>query len=172
MNGDGIFSRDRAVCSLRNRPVDFHYRPTAAINRAKILKRRIPAILAVLFALFIVTITHVADRGDGDRWWGFLHDVPYGDKAGHLVLMGTLSFLCNLAFPPRRGDGYRRFVTTTTLVLLVLITGEEIAQAFKPHRTCDFVDWLADLVGLGLGQMAALRMVKLIRSRGGNATAS
>ena len=160
------------VWSLRNRHVDFHYRPEVAINRAKILKRRIPAVLAVLFALFIVTITHVADSGAGDRWWGFVNDVPYGDKAGHLVLMGTLSFLCNLAFPPRRSDGYRRFVTTTTLVLLVLITGEEIAQAFKPRRTCDFVDWLADLAGLGLGQTAAMRIVKAIRPRGGDATTS
>ncbi len=119
------------------------------------MKRHIPLILAILFAAFVIAVIGVADRGEGDRWWGFLNRIAYGDKFGHLGLVGMLSFLCNLGFPPRRRDGYRRFITTTTLVLLALLTGEEIAQAFKPNRSCDFLDWVADLCGSYLGQTAA-----------------
>lgn len=136
------------------------------------MKRRLPAALAVLFALFMLAITLIADSGNADRCWGFVGDIPYGDKAGHLVLMGMLAFLCNLGFPPRRNDGYRRLITTTTLVLLVLLTAEEITQAFKPHRTCDLMDWLADLLGLALGQKAALGTMRRfsVRQRGADAT--
>jgi polysaccharide biosynthesis protein VpsQ len=118
-------------------------------------KRGAAILPAVLFAAFIVTIIRIADSGDGDRWWGFVNDMPFGDKLGHLVLMTLLSLLFNLAFPPRRTDGYRRALTTTTLVLLILTTGEEISQAFNPHRTCDLIDWLANVAGLWLGQLAA-----------------
>lgn len=153
---------------MRIRPVVFHFRA----NHTTHLKRRISTALAVSFALFILAITFIADSGDGDRWWGFIHGIPYGDKLGHLGLVGMLAFLCNLGFPPGRNDGYRRFITTTTLVLLVLLTAEEITQAFKPHRTCDLMDWLADLLGLALGQMAALRIVRRfsVRPRGADAT--
>jgi polysaccharide biosynthesis protein VpsQ len=130
--------------------------------------QRLPIVFALLFGLFLLAITFIADRGDGGRWWGFVDQIPYGDKAAHLVLMGMLAFLCNLGFPPRRDDGYRRIITTTSLVLLALLTADEIAQAFKPHRTCDPMDWLADLLGLTLGQMAALRTMRRLpnRSRG------
>lgn len=150
------------------RPVVFHFR-TSHTTR---LKRRISAALAVSFALFLLAITLIADSGDGDRWWGFIHRIPHGDKLGHLGLMGMLAFLCNLGFPPRRTDGYRRIITTTTLVLLVLLTAEEITQAFKPHRTCDLMDWLADLLGLALGQTAALRAMRRfsVTPRGSDAT--
>ena len=41
------------------------------------------------------------------------------------------------------------------MILLALLSLEELAQAFIPTRTCDFFDWLADLAGLALGQAAA-----------------
>lgn len=128
------------------------------------MKRPIAIAAAIGFVLFMITIVIIADRGEGGRWWGFLEHIPFGDKLGHLGLMGTLSLLCNVAFPPRRFSGFRRFLTTTTLVLLVLVTLEEVAQAFLPHRSCDALDWLADLAGLAIGQwLAAVLRMKFLR---------
>ena len=119
------------------------------------MKRLLPHLFTTSFVIFLLLVVAVADRGEGARWWSFLDRVPYGDKFGHVGLIGVLSFCCNLSFPSRQRSGIRRFVSTTTLVLLVLVTAEEIAQAYNPHRTCDLLDWLADLVGLGAGQAAA-----------------
>jgi len=100
-------------------------------------------ILAGGFILFMLVIVTIANRGEGGRWWAFIHSIPCGDKLGHVGLMGALCLLCNLAF------------TRVTFILFTLITLEELSQAFIATRTCDPIDWLADLTGLALGQMAA-----------------
>lgn len=112
-------------------------------------------VLAGGFILFMLVIVTIANRGEGDRWWAFIHSIPYGDKLGHVGLMGALCLLCNLAFTPRRLRFLPPCVTRVTFILFTLITLEELSQAFIATRTCDPIDWLADLTGLALGQMAA-----------------
>ena len=94
----------------------------------------------------------VANRGDGDRWWSFIHDIPFGDKLGHIGLMATLSLLCNLAFS-KKNLSFRPSRLTLTLALIISL--EEISQAFIPTRNFDPLDWLANLIGLTLGQLFA-----------------
>ena len=118
--------------------------------------RKASVAAAVAFIVFLILVIIIADRGEGEKWWSFIDHIPYGDKVGHLGLIGTLSLLCNLAFHPRHPGWLPRWITLVTLILLVILSGEEIAQAFIPHRTCDIFDWLADLAGLAAGQVTAL----------------
>jgi VanZ family protein len=74
-----------------------------------------------------------------------------------------LCLLCNLAFPNQRPSRLPSFITKTTFVLLVIITLEEISQAFIPSRSLDPIDWLADMLGLACGQSAALAILGRIR---------
>ena len=120
------------------------------------MNRTLPRIAAAAFILFFIAICVIADRGEGSRWWGFIDHIPQGDKLGHVVLIGAMAFLCNLAILPRSRPWLPRFITLVTLVLLVLLSLDELAQAFIPTRTCDIFDWLANLAGLALGQTAAL----------------
>ncbi len=119
------------------------------------MKRTLVRTAALAFIVFFIIIIRIADRGEGNLWWAFIGSIPYGDKVGHLGLVGMLSLLCNLAIPPRPATRWTRCITLTTWVLLVLLSLEELAQAFIPTRTCDLFDWLADLAGLVLGQSAA-----------------
>jgi len=105
---------------------------------------------------FFIWIVMIADAGNGTPWWSFIHRIPFGDKVGHLGLIGTMSFLCNLAFPSRKPGFLLRTTTLTTLVLLVLVSLEELSQGFINTRTLDLFDWLADLAGLAIGQSVAL----------------
>lgn len=111
--------------------------------------------LALSFLLFLTVIVTMANRGDSDPWWSFIHNIPYGDKLGHIGLMGTFSFLCNLAFTPRSLPFLPSFITCVTFILFLLVTMEEFSQAFLPTRSFDPLDWLANLTGLTLGQLAA-----------------
>jgi hypothetical protein len=111
--------------------------------------------LALSFVLFLILIVTLANRGEGGRWWSFIHIIPCGDKLGHIGLMGTLSLLCNLAFIPRPVPFLPTFITRVSFLLFLLVTLEELSQAFLPTRSCDPLDWLADLTGLALGQLAA-----------------
>ncbi len=104
----------------------------------------------------MLVIITIANRGEGHRWWSFIHTIPYGDKLGHIGLMGLLCLLCNLAITPRRFRFLPAFVTRVTIVLFALITLEELSQAFISTRNCDLLDWLADVLGLALGQGAAI----------------
>jgi polysaccharide biosynthesis protein VpsQ len=110
---------------------------------------------ALAFGFFIIAAVIIANRGEGGKWWPFIHSIPYGDKIGHTGLFGTLSFLSNLALPNFRIRHLPRFITATSFTLLILISLEELSQAFIPSRSCDLLDWLADLTGLALGQLAA-----------------
>ncbi len=112
-------------------------------------------IVAGGFILFMLVIVTIANRGEGHRWWSFIHGIPYGDKLGHVGLMGTLCLLCNLAFPPRRFRFLPVAVTRVTFILFVIVTLEELSQTFISTRSCDPLDWLADLAGLAVGQIAA-----------------
>jgi len=126
-----------------------------SLSRGKI-PQTLAVAAAVGFIVFFIWIVTIADRGNGTPWWSFIHEIPCGDKVGHLGLMATMSFLCNLAFPSRRPDFLKRFFTVTTLILLVLLSLEELSQGFIATRTLDFFDWLADLAGLSIGQLFAL----------------
>jgi hypothetical protein len=120
------------------------------------------------FILFMLVIVTIANRGEGDRWWSFIHDIPFGDKLGHVGLMGALCLLCNLAFTPRRFRFLPPFINSVTFILFTLITLEELSQAFIPTRTCDFLDWAADLAGLALGQLAANGIRRIFQTTSAN----
>jgi hypothetical protein len=116
---------------------------------------------AAAFASMMVVIICIANQGEGSRWWAFIHQIPYGDKLGHLGLMGTLSLLSNLALTPRYLHLLRIPITRVTAILLLLISLEEVSQAFIPTRNFDLLDLLADIAGLAVGQKVGV----LLRTR-------
>lgn len=124
------------------------------------LSHKLPALLAFGFILFLIATVTIANRGEGAKWWPFLNQIPFGDKLGHVGLFGTLGFLCNLTFSSPRSKRHVGFATTTTIVLLAIISLEEISQAFIPSRSFDLLDWSADLIGLASGQGFAFLVFK------------
>ena len=120
---------------------------------------------AIGFGVFLIAVVFIANRGEAERWWPFLYHMPYGDKIGHIGLFGTLCFLCNLAFPSRHFGRRPFLITLTTLVLLAVITLEEISQLYIPTRNFDLLDWLADLVAITAGQTAACLYPRIFRRK-------
>lgn len=118
--------------------------------------RPLAILTAVGFIIFFIWIVGIANSGNGALWWSFIDRIPFGDKVGHLGLIGTMSFLCNLAFPSRRAGFPVRWVTLTTFILFVLLSLEELSQAFIKTRHLDLFDWVADLAGLAIGQFCAM----------------
>lgn len=120
------------------------------------MKRKISLIGAGVMALVIVTAVVVADSGTMNHWLGFIHGVPFGDKVGHLLLAGGLSFFCHLAV---RGGRACFVPSRITLVLFVLFALEEVSQIFVPSRHFDLVDLACDLAGLCAGQWLAALLI-------------
>jgi membrane associated rhomboid family serine protease len=152
----------RVICPRRSRDYEF----VMSLQPFKVSILRVMSVSAAAgFIVFFICIILIADLGQGKPWWSFIEKIPYGDKVGHLGLVGMLSFLCNLAFPSKKTGVLGSFVTRTTLVLLILLSLEELSQGFIKGRTLDFYDWLADLAGLAIGQFAAVWIHKQISDR-------
>lgn len=116
------------------------------------MKRPIAMAGAVTVGLVIVAAVVVADSGKAGGWLSFIHAVPFGDKAGHLLLAGGFSFFCNLAAGRRV---HRLRPGRVSWVLLALFALEELSQWFLASRQCDAVDFACDAAGIIAGQWLA-----------------
>ena len=113
---------------------------------------------AIFFGLFIILIIILADT----RHMGYLgrvYDFPNGDKVGHFVLFGLLSFVANLSvFEARPLADKKRLAVITSLILVLFIGLEEYSQRFFPTRTADIFDFLASCAGVTLFAWLAYRL--------------
>lgn len=111
--------------------------------------------LAALFALFVATVIVLADTNR----IGFLrelYDFPYGDKVGHFVLYGILSFLLDTAFlRSLRHLPARWILLSISMVLIFAIGLEEWSQNFFSNRTPDWVDLIFSYAGVLIGAWVA-----------------
>jgi len=109
----------------------------------------------ILFAFLILAIIILADAGSLG-FIAFLYAFPYGDKAGHFILYGILSFLINLTVLRWRPFSTPKRVAVTVTLLLALAIGlEEYSQAFFANRTASLVDLVFSYAGAALGAWLA-----------------
>lgn len=113
-------------------------------------------ITTALFALLIVAIVLGANADVLPGLLERLTNFPGGDKAGHFILFGVLSFLLNkstLALFPKWEPV--RLVLTVSLLLAILIGLEEWSQSLFPARTMSFSDLFASYGGVFVFALAA-----------------
>ncbi|MDA0811090.1 MAG: VanZ family protein [Verrucomicrobia bacterium] len=118
-------------------------------------------LLLLAFSTGLVGLIVSVDSGAMPQLWETVYAIPFGDKVGHFVLMGIFSVLANLSLNCRELRWAGRPVMLGTLIVFVLVAGEEISQAFIATRTCDAADFLADTAGILLGAMAAKHYSRL-----------
>jgi len=113
--------------------------------------------LTLLFALFILLVIVLADVGK----LGILqtvNQIPFGDKAGHFILYGILTFLINLTlFQSAPLQNRKRVVVISGLTLALLIGLEEFSQRNFASRTFDLIDLTASYLGVLFFSWLALR---------------
>ncbi|HXF86255.1 MAG TPA: VanZ family protein [Anaerolineales bacterium] len=96
--------------------------------------------LAVLFTLFIVLITILADSGRLGIL-RFVKGIPFGDKLGHFLLFGILTLLIDLALFRSRPHLDPNLIALRVALTLALIIGlEEFSQQYFSSRSFNLVD--------------------------------
>lgn len=111
--------------------------------------------LTVLYFAFLIAIVGVADSGCGAWLFAPVARIPWGDKAGHLLLMGLFSFLLNSALRCRTVSLTGARFRIGSAIAFVLVLGEECSQRWVCARSPDLYDLLFDLCGLCLGSLLA-----------------
>ncbi len=109
------------------------------------LKRWLPF---SVFSLFIVGIIFANDLGRIRTIINWINSVPFGDKVGHTIFIGTLAYLLNYALADRlvRIGHYK--ILLGCIIIAVAMTAEEFSQIWIPSRTFDFLDLAANYFGI------------------------
>ena len=104
-------------------------------------------LIAIAYFVFLGVVVYFADSRAHLHWFTYLRSIPGGDKYGHFLLMGSLAFLVNLSLSCRVVSIAGRRFLLGSLLVLILITIEELSQRFIPYRTFDLVDLGCGLPG-------------------------
>ena len=111
--------------------------------------RRAKWVLVVYVSLLLLLIIS-ADAGWGRRFWYLIQRIPLGDKAGHFILFGALSFLVNWILRAGEFRLGRFCVLKGSVILMALVFLEELSQLGFRSRSFDVYDLLADALGIWL----------------------
>jgi len=113
------------------------------------LSRRLPRWLPFLCWLaFVAAVIACADQGAKRDFFGWVNRQPYGDKAGHFLLVGTLAALLNYALLWQTTRIGRVQIQLGGMIIAVLMTLEETSQLGIATRSFDAVDLLANYAGI------------------------
>ncbi len=116
--------------------------------------------LTILFILFMLAIILLADLGTIPAPVKMIYRFPNGDRVGHFILYGILTFLVNVTFP-RQVRIARMDIFYGSMVIAALATLEEFSQLFLPHRTFDLIDLTFTLLGIACADW----LVRLLRKQ-------
>src|SRR5215203_3702617 len=105
-------------------------------------------ILLVVYIFILAAIIFLADRRGTRYMLRFVGNIPYGDKLGHFLLMGGFSFLLNLVLDARTFSLWKIRYLLGSVIVLVVVTIEEISQIFVSGRTFDWSDLVFDFLGI------------------------
>src|ERR671913_1527353 len=94
------------------------------------------------YVLFLAAVVFAADTGAGRAVFAPLRALPLGDKLGHFLLMGALSFLVNACLSCRTLEVCGTRFLAGSQLLLPAVALEEFSQLLTPHRSFDPFDLL------------------------------
>lgn len=103
-----------------------------------------------LLFLAIIGITVGIDSGRLQSLTGWINSIPFGDKFGHLLVIGCLTFLLNDALARRKLKIGRFRILLGCTIVAVAMTVEECSQMWFPARTFDLIDLSANYLGIAL----------------------
>lgn len=122
-------------------------------------------IVTVIYIFILTGIIILADLRGTQYLLDFVGKFPFGDKIGHFVLTGTLSFLINSTLKARRIKIGTVNFPLGDLIVAAIVTLEECSQIFVRGRSFDLVDLAADYAGIFIfGEIARRVYNKKIRS--------
>ena len=121
-------------------------------------------VIAGLFFVFICGVIYLANTSQLDQAYAYIgvdHLVkllPVKDKFGHFFLYGFLAFLFNMGLNYKSFSWKENTFQLGALLVLSFAIIEEFTQLAIPAREFDFVDILADVLGIFLFSKFSLQV--------------
>ena len=105
-------------------------------------------IFSVFYFLAIILIIFAADFDLLPESVITTFGLPYGDKIAHFILMGIFCLLANYSLNNRTILILSKNILLGSLIVIVLVTLEEISQSFFPSRTASVFDLASSYLGI------------------------
>lgn len=116
---------------------------------------------SISFIIFIIVIIILANLGYGPSLWGFLNNIPQGDKIGHFILYGLMTLSLERIFNFKHlGIG--------TIITVIFVIAEEISQIYLNTRTFSLADIFWSIAGITLFEIILLTHLFKIQNRKSN----
>lgn len=112
------------------------------------MKRSLLISTSLALILFVAFVWWRADQGHLPAAISALYNFPHGDKVGHFLLMGVLTFFVCLPFSFGGWQAVKKRIFMVLLLIAVIITLEEISQHFFSTRSMDIVDLICSYAGI------------------------
>ena len=104
--------------------------------------------LTIIFVVILIIIVIAANLGLGPSFFSLVYLLPGGDKAGHFILMGLLSFLINSIMRASRVKVFSLDLLKGSLIVIAIVTIEEFSQLFLKFRAFSIIDLFFDYTGI------------------------
>jgi len=91
---------------------------------------------------------YAANTGRELMFFQMLEYIPMGDKLAHVVLIGTLAFLLNLLLGGKTFTVRGVQILLGSCIVFGFITIEEFTQMYIPTRNFDWMDLMANYIGI------------------------
>ncbi len=119
----------------------------------------------VVYGLFLILIIFTANTGIEHPGSVLVRNLPWGDKLGHIVLFGVLTFVVNLALRCRTIGVGRLAVPLGSLLVAIVVVIEELSQGLLDRRTLDVGDLAADAIGIIIATILAFGLWRFLARR-------
>jgi polysaccharide biosynthesis protein VpsQ len=110
-----------------------------------------------IFSLFIIGTIVANDLGRIKSIINLINSLPFGDKFGHIIFIGTLAYLLNYALADRLLKIGNYKILLGCLIIAVTMTIEEFSQIWIPNRTFDLIDLAANYLGISIAGWTRIR---------------
>ena len=128
--------------------------------------KKISIFFISLCTIFMVWIFFSADKGELPFFINKLYMFPHGDKIGHLLLIGTFTFLVQQILIIKQSfDIQKKRASRAAFIITILITIEEISQYFIKTRNFSIIDLLFSYLGILLFTCLTLLIINKYKKK-------
>jgi VanZ family protein len=132
-------------------------------------RSRLKLVMFVVCAAYwvgIFLLTHLPQTPDLGRLQQYLARIENPDKAAHMAAYTVLGVLMCAAGAARARPTWRLYAVVLATVALYACF-DELTQRLVPNRMADFRDWIADMLGAGIGVTSFSVAWEVVKSLGG-----
>jgi hypothetical protein len=121
-------------------------------------------LITIIFIGLLATILIGADKGALPGFVRSFYAFPGGDKIGHFLLMGALSWLINMSLKARPALILSRNILLGSAIVFVVVTLEEVSQLWFRSRSFSLLDLGFSYAGILCGGRLALLAIRRKRT--------